>query len=144
MTVKIKTLVVFFYVVFATTVSAGTKGTPAGKKTFNWEPVMNAIIQVESKGDSKAVSGDCCGAMQIKPVLVEQCNIILESRGQKKRFALKDRFSVAKSKEMFVLIQSYFNEKNDVEKAIRSWNGGIHYKTRSTNRYYRKVLAAMK
>ena len=105
---------------------------------------MNAIIQVESEGDSRAVSGVSCGAMQITPILVEECNNILEKRGQKKRYTLKDRFSVAKSKEMFLLIQSFYNVANNVEKAIRSWNGGNNYKVRATNGYYRKVLKAMK
>lgn len=143
MTFKIKTLVVFFYVVLST-VLASAKNPASSRDAFDWEPIMNAIIQVESEGNSRAVSGDCCGAMQIKPILVEECNNILKSRGQKKRFTLKDRFSIAKSKEMFKLFQSVYNTSNNVEKAIRTWNGGIHYKVRSTNGYYRKVLAAMK
>ena len=70
---------------------------------FDWEPVMNAIIQVESRGNVKAVSGNSCGAMQITPVLVMECNNILKKRKSKKRFSLRDRFDLAKSKEMFVL-----------------------------------------
>lgn len=105
---------------------------------------MEAIIQVESEGDTNAVSGNQCGPMQITPILVEECNNILKKRGSSKRFTLRDRFSVAKSKQMFLLMQSHFNPANNVEKAIRAWNGGNNYKIRSTNRYYRKVLAAMK
>lgn len=113
---------------------------------FDWTPVINAIIQVESGGDPRAVSvcGMSCGAMQITPILVKECNNILKRRGSKKRYTLNDRFSVEKSKEMFLLMQSQFNPTNNVEKAIRAWNGGNNYKIRSTNRYYRKVLAAMK
>lgn len=108
---------------------------------FDWEPVMQAIIQVESRGDSKAVSGNSCGAMQITPILVVECNNILRRRKSKKRFTLKDRFNVEKSKEMFVLIQSYFNPHNDVEKAIRAWNGGYHYSIKKTQKYFNKVMA---
>lgn len=112
--------------------------------SFDWNPVMDAIIQVESKGDARAVSGNSCGAMQITPICVKECNIILKSRKSKKRFKLSDRFNVAKSKEMFVLIQSFHNPLNNVEKAIRSWNGGQHYTIRGTQRYFNKVMKLLK
>lgn len=111
---------------------------------YDWTPVMDAIIYVESRGDAKAVSGNSCGAMQITPILVKECNNILQKRKSKKRFTLKDRFSVEKSKEMFLLIQSYFNPTNNVEKAIRSWNGGMNYSVKRTQRYYNKVMAQMR
>ena len=108
---------------------------------FDWEPVMNAIIHVESRGNVKAVSGNSCGAMQITPVLVMECNNILKKRKSKKRFSLRDRFDLAKSKEMFVLIQSYFNPQNDIERAIRAWNGGYRYSVKRTQKYFNKVMA---
>lgn len=111
---------------------------------FNWEPVMEAIIQVESSGNPNARSGSSCGAMQITPILVKECNQILKRKKSKKRFTLRDRFSVAKSKEMFLLIQSYFNPGNNIEKAIRSWNGGMNYSLKRTQRYFDKVMKAMK
>ena len=111
---------------------------------FNWDPVMDAIIQVESGGDAKAVSGNSVGAMQITPILVKDCNNILQKKKSKKRYTLADRYSVEKSKEMFLLIQSYYNPMNSIEKAIRSWNGGVHYSVRATNRYYQKVMNKMK
>lgn len=111
---------------------------------FNWEPVMEAIIQVESSGNPNARSGSSCGAMQITPILVKECNQILKRKKSKKRFTLRDRFSVAKSKEMFLLIQSYFNPGNNIEKAIRSWNGGMNYSVKRTQRYFDKVTKAMK
>ena len=114
------------------------------KLSFDWTPVMEAIIKVESEGNPKAVSGNSVGAMQITPVLVKECNNILSKRKSKKRYTLADRYSVEKSKEMFLLIQSYFNPENSVEKAIRSWNGGMNYGIKTTNSYYRKVIARMK
>jgi hypothetical protein len=101
---------------------------------------MDAIIQVESEGNPRAESGNSVGAMQITPILVRECNNILKSRKSDKRFTLADRYDVGKSKEMFLLIQSHFNPQNNVEKAIRSWNGGIRYSVRATNRYYKKVM----
>ena len=105
---------------------------------------MDAIIQVESEGNPNAVSGNSVGVMQITPILVKDCNDILTKQKSKKRYTMADRYSVAKSKEMFLIIQKYYNPENDIEKAIRLWNGGVKYTTRATNRYYKKVLAKMK
>lgn len=128
----------------AVMMSAATASARTTKAlSFDWDPVMDAIIQVESEGNPNAVSGNSAGAMQITPILVEDCNDILKKMKSKKRFTLADRYSVAKSKEMFLLIQMYYNPSNDIEKAIRIWNGGIHYSVRATNRYYRKVTALM-
>lgn len=111
---------------------------------FDWDPVMDAIIQVESSGNPRAVSGIYAGVLQIAPVLVKDCNNILKSRGEKKRYTLSDRFNEKKSREMFVIIQSYYNPQNNVEKAIRLWNGGVGYKVASTQRYYNKVMSHMR
>ena len=116
----------------------------AKKSGFDWDPVMDAIIQVESEGNPNAVSGKSVGVMQITQILVEDCNNILKQKKSKKRFTLSDRYSVKKSKEMFLLIQSYYNPTNSIEKAIRSWNGGVRYSVRATNRYYRKVMDKLK
>jgi hypothetical protein len=115
---------------------------PAGK--YDWNSVMDAIIEVESGGNNRARSGSSAGPMQITPVLVRECNNILRKKNSKKRFKLSDRFSVAKSKEMFLLIQEVFNPLNSIEKAIRSWNGGVHYSVKRTQRYLNKVLEKMK
>ena len=128
--------------------TAATAGGNTSKSTkasgVNWNPVMDAIIQVESEGNPKAVSGNSVGAMQITPILVKDCNEILKKQKSKKRYTMADRYSVAKSKEMFLLIQSHYNPENSIEKAIRSWNGGVKYSVRATNRYYKKVMAMMK
>jgi len=126
-----------------TTSANGRSSKSTTTSGFDWTPVMEAIIKVESEGNPKAVSGNSVGAMQITPILVKECNEILSKRKSKKRYTLADRYSVEKSKEMFLLIQSYFNPENNVEKAIRSWNGGRSYGIKATNRYYRKVMARM-
>lgn len=123
---------------------SGTKETKGSR--FDWNPVIDAIIEVESEGKSDAVdrSGKSCGIMQITPILVKECNRILVLRKSKKRYTLHDRFSVSKSKEMFLLFQSYYNPRNSVELAIRSWNGGMKYTKRGTQKYYEKVMRKMK
>ena len=123
---------------------AGAANRNDSSAQFDWNPVMEAIILVESEGNPNAVSGNSVGAMQITPILVRECNNILKSRGSDKRYTLADRYNVDKSKEMFLLIQSQYNKSNNVEKAIRSWNGGPNYSNRGTERYYQKVLRRMK
>ena len=131
----------------AITASAGGSGKSAVKASgVNWNPVMDAIIQVESEGNPKAFNknGNCAGAMQITPILVKDCNNILKRQKSNKRYTMADRYSVEKSKEMFQIFQKCYNPENNIEKAIRLWNGGVKYTTRATNRYYKKVLAQMK
>ncbi len=82
--------------------------------------------------------------MQITPILVADCNEILKQRKSTKRYQLSDRLDVKKSKEMFLLIQSWYNPKNNVEKAIRSWNGGVNYSVKHTQRYYEKVMKILR
>ena len=132
-------------VMVAMTASAGTSTSKSTKTSgVDWNTVMDAIIQVESEGNPQAVSGNSVGAMQITPILVKDCNEILKKQKSKKRYTMADRYSVAKSKEMFLLIQSHYNPENSIEKAIRSWNGGVKYSVRATNKYYKKVMAKMK
>lgn len=141
--IKVVRKVVMVAILMVCTVESFAK-TNGKESSFDWTPVMNAIIQVESGGNPRAVSGPSCGAMQITPVCVRECNNILEKRKSKKRYTMNDRFDVQKSKEMFLLIQSFFNRANDVEHAIRSWNGGQHYSRRATQRYYEKVMRHLK
>lgn len=125
-------------------VMAGSKEKKSSD--YDWNPVINAIIAVESEGNAKAVdkSGKSCGIMQITPILVRECNRILKLRKSPKRYTLRDRFSVRKSKEMFLLFQSFYNPQHNVEQAVRSWNGGMHYTRRGTQRYYERVMSKMK
>ena len=116
----------------------------AQTEKFDWNPVMDAIIQVESRGNAKAVSKDCVGVLQIRPVLVRDVNEYLKIKGKNKRFTLNDRFNVEKSKEMFVLYQKRYNPTNNIEKAIRLWNGGTGYSVKKTEKYYSRVKAHMK
>ena len=126
----------------------------AQKGNFDWNPIMDAIIQVESKGNSKAHNpvGDCAGILQITPILVKECNQILQNKKSSKRYVYDkkgecrsskwdDRYSVQKSKEMFIMLQEHFNPEHNIEKAIKCWNSGFYgnWKNRSSE-YYQKVM----
>ena len=114
------------------------------KESFDWNPVIAAIIQVESNGNHRAKNGNQIGVMQITPILVADCNQILKKKKSKLRYTLSDRLNVNKSKEMFLIIQEWYNPQNNVEKAIRSWNGGVNYSVKGTQKYYEKVIRCMK
>ena len=51
---------------------------------------------------------------------------------------------ISKSKEMFLIIQSFYNPTNSIEIAIRTWNGGVHYSMARTQRYFEKVMRYIK
>ena len=124
--------------------AANAQNVSSTNVEFDWNPVIEAIIQVESEGNPNAISGNSVGVMQITPILVAECNDILKKRKCKKRYTLADRFSISKSKEMFLLMQSVYNPLNNIEQAIRSWNGGNHFSVKRTQRYFEKVMKLLK
>lgn len=114
------------------------------KTKVDWTNVINAIIQVESKGDEKAVSknGKFVGILQISKVMVDDCNRIEGYR----KYTYNCRYDKEKSIEMFHIMQSYYNPSNDVIFAIRMWKGGPSWKTNSipTKEYYLRVMKEYK
>ena len=132
-----KTILVCARLMASLTVNAQSKG-----ESYDWSKLIDAIAMVESKGNPKAFNpnGNCAGLLQITPGLVKQCNIWLKAKKSKKRYTLTDRYNVEKSKEMFVMVQSHYNKSNNVEKAIRIWNGGPGYTIKGTNGYLKKVM----
>lgn len=119
--------------VFVPTVNAQETST-------KWDKLMNAIISVESNGNTNAKKGNSAGILQLTPIAVKQCNKILKEQKSKKRYTLADRFNTDKSKEMFILIQEYYNPQHNIERAIRLWNGGPNYSIKKTQKYYQKVM----
>ena len=107
------------------------------KKSHPLEPLMNAIIYVESRGNPKAhnKNGDCVGILQITKICVRECNRVLQKQGSKKRYTYADRWDKDKSIEMFYLLQDYYNPKHDIDKAIRIWNKRPSYKKLVMKRY---------
>lgn len=111
--------------------------------------LINAMIWVESKGDSLAI-GDTqlktpsVGVLQIRPIMVNEVNRILRLKKDKRRFALNDRFSKAKSIEMFRIWQQHHHLDSSFEKIARSWNGGnVGSKNTITSHYWDKVKSKL-
>lgn len=101
--------------------------------------LLEAIREVESGGDTLAINPEsgAAGDLQILPIVVKEASIITG-----KKYSNKDRFSKEESEEMFHAIQSKYNPKGDIEKAIRIWYGGPSYTKANTQEYYDKVIRA--
>lgn len=98
---------------------------------YDWELFTQALIWVESKGDSKAIgSKDDVGVLQITPILLRDCNRILKTE----KFTLEDRLDSLKSVEMFNVIQNHYNPQHDYHWALKLWNSGAPLS------YHRKVM----
>ena len=131
-------LSVFCFTSNAQSHNARNKMTPQ----YNWDLVIEAIASIESSHNPKAVSknGLYVGYLQISPILVKECNDILG----KQHYTLSDRYSVEKSKEMFIIIQNRYNKQCSVERAIRIWCGGPKgCNSPHATAYYRKVSKTM-
>ena len=101
------------------------------------DTLIAAIIQVESGGDTLAYNSkeDAVGCLQIRPIMVREINRLLG----KDSFKLKDRWSKAKSIQMFNILRSHLKGATD-EEIARTWNGGYNGKNiPQTLQYWIKV-----
>ena len=106
------------------------------------DPLIAAIIQVESGGDTLAYNSkeDAVGCLQIRPIMVREVNRLLG----KDSFTLSDRRSKVKSIQMFNILRLHTNNPTD-EKLARNWNGGYNgHKKQSTIKYWNKVKKQFK
>jgi hypothetical protein len=99
--------------------------------------LIDAIIYVESRGNTKAhnIKEDAVGCLQIRPIMLKEVNRLLGYN----KYKLADRWSKAKSIEMFNVIKEHTKNPTN-EKLARNWNGGWNgYKKQSTLKYWYKV-----
>ena len=101
------------------------------------DTLLNAVMAVESNFDTMAYNAkeNAAGCLQIRPIMVREVNRLL---GEDK-YTLKDRWSKAKSIEMFNVIRSHLKGATD-EEIARTWNGGYNGKNiPQTMQYWNKV-----
>ena len=101
------------------------------------DTLLNAVMAVESNFDTMAYNEkeNAVGVLQIRPIMVREVNRLL---GEDK-YTLKDRWSKAKSIEMFNVIRSHLKGATD-EEIARTWNGGYNGKNiPETLQYWIKV-----
>lgn len=106
-------------------------------------PLINAIVHVESRGDTKLIGKDGdVGMMQQLEISVEEANRL--NKFNNKNYTLKDRFNPKSQIEMFLIIQDHYNKAGDYETAARLWNGHDFKKQKpSTLVYWKKIQSAM-
>lgn len=109
------------------------------------EPLVNALITVESQGNPHAI-GDThldapsIGLLQIRPIMVREVNRILKLNGIDHKYKLSDRKDSIKSVEMFYIWYEFHHKDDDFETIARSWNGGSNGpKLKATEHYWNKV-----
>ena len=123
-------LVVYLGLTLATSFNGVAGSSPV-------DPLIMAIIQVESGGDTLAhnIQEDAVGVLQIRPIMVAEVNRLIG----KDSFTLSDRWSIHKSIAMFNVIRSHTQNPTN-EKLARNWNGGWKgYKKKSTIKYWNNV-----
>jgi soluble lytic murein transglycosylase-like protein len=101
------------------------------------DTLLMAVMAVESNFDTMAYNAkeDAVGVLQIRPIMVREVNRLL---GEDK-YTLKDRWSKAKSIEMFNILRSHLKGASD-EQIARTWNGGYNGKNiPETLQYWNKV-----
>jgi len=86
-----------------------------------WELLTLAIMKTESDFNESAIgTKQDLGALQLTPIYVKEANRILGED----RYTHIDAFDIAKSIEMFNIVQDARNPEHDIEKAIYLHNPG--------------------
>jgi len=109
--------------------------------------LVNAMIWVESKGNDSAYhKGErAAGCLQIRPIMVKEVNRILHLKGSEKIYTLEDRWSRAKSIQMFNIVVNYYHPNGTYEEIARCWNGGPQgLQKKQTKKYWNKVQKRLK
>ena len=106
------------------------------------EPLINAMILVESEGNDSAYCRheEAVGCLQIRPIMLAECNRILKLQKSSISYNLVDRWSREKSIEIFNIINKHHNKNATYEEIARFWNGGPKWADKgATKKYWEKV-----
>jgi len=100
------------------------------------DPVLNAIIKVESGGNPLAFNQkeEAYGLLQIRPIMIREVNRILRLQKKNTRYSIADAMDSVKSIQIYYIIQSWHSPDNDPYRATVIWNG----KSRN-DKYWKKV-----
>jgi hypothetical protein len=111
------------------------------------EPLISAMIWVESRGNDSAYCKveEAAGCLQIRPIMLRECNRILKLQNSNKKYILLDRWNRARSIEIFHVVTQYHNRNGSFESIARFWNGGPRWsKKKQTKKYWNKVKRKLK
>lgn len=115
---------------------------------ISYTMIITALIFIESKGQIKAhnTSEDAVGILQIRPIMVDEVNRILELQGADGDYTMDDRWNPQKSRRMCTYYltwqhRQYYNKhgrRPTMRQLAMSWNSGGVFK-KCTEDYKRKV-----
>ena len=77
-----------------------------------------AIMKTESEFNIKAIGNNSFGVLQITPIYVKECNRLIGED----IYTIDDAFDLAKSLDMFSIIQDKYNPSKDIMRAIELHN----------------------
>lgn len=84
-----------------------------------WQTFILALIEIESDNNPKAKGKTNDGGIfQITPIYIKEVNRLQ----CQKRYKLEDRYDIAKSIEMFTIINDSHNKTRNIDKAIKLHN----------------------
>ena len=109
--------------------------------------LIEAMIWVESRGNDSAYckKEEAVGCLQIRPIMLLECNRILALQKSKLEYSLEDRWSREKSIEIFYVVNQHYNKTNSHELIARLWNGGPAWPNKiNTKKYWKKVCRRLK
>ncbi len=115
--------------------------------TYNDDPLMNAMIQVESRGKDSVIgdNGKAIGILQMHKIAVRSVNKILKKNDIDLEYSYDDRYSREKTIEMYWIWRNSKHMDSDYETIARSWNGGPRGPNKSaTLHYWNKVEKEVK
>lgn len=108
----------------------------------NVDDLVEAMVWVESKGkeDAYAKRENAAGILQIRPIMVNDVNRILNLNKDDRFYTLDDRWDKEKSIEMFYVFVDYYHKESSYEEIARCWNGGPKgLQKKQTKKYWKKV-----
>ena len=87
--------------------------------------MVQAITYVESRNNDEAYNkaAGALGRLQMKKIGVDDVNRIQGLKKAKKRYRYSDRTDPKKSREMFDILQGYYNPEKNISKAIKLHRG---------------------
>ena len=116
-------------------------------ETQDLTPLIDAMIWVESRGNDSAYCEveEAVGCLQIRPIMLRECNRILKLKKLDNQYELNDRWNREKSIEIFIVVANHHHRNGTYEEIARAWNGGPNWAEKSgTKRYWRKVQRKLK
>lgn len=120
----------------------------SSKTQTDWELFVESVIKVESNDNDSAYNKkeEAVGCLQIRPIMVNEVNRILERDNIMFRYTMEDRWDRELSIEMFEIMAEQIDcceglsQEEFFEMVARKWNGGYRgHEKPSTLAYWERV-----